>query len=51
MRRRRMSSGAVAHKKADEYVKKLWDGYARVKELAQAREEDRSVEELLDGAD
>ena len=51
MRRRRMSSGAAAHKKADEYVKELWDGYARAKELAQAWEEERSVEELLDGAD
>lgn len=48
MRQRRMASGAATRKAVELFTSELWDGYRRVKEMVQADDELRSIEELLD---
>ncbi|MBD3237696.1 MAG: hypothetical protein GF330_13415 [Candidatus Eisenbacteria bacterium] len=48
MRQRHMSSGAATRKAVEQFRTELWNDYRRVKEMVQAAEESRSVEDLLE---
>jgi len=47
MRHQRMSSGALTHKKGQEFADKLWEGWEEAKRLSEASEI-RHMEDLLE---